>query len=83
MFIEGKTTSFNWVFKTKIHFLSNIERYKTRLIIKGFTKKKKELIITIPSFSISNNNSFQIIMALVSHFLYGVVLNRCENNIPQ
>ena len=69
LLIKGKTTSFNWVFKTKIHFLGNIERYKTRFEAKGFTPKE-EIDYHDTFFSISNNDSFQIIMALVSYFFY-------------
>jgi len=35
-----KAIGCKWVFKTKKDSLGNIERYKTRLIDKGFTQKK-------------------------------------------
>ena len=56
-----------WVFKTKKDSLGNIERYKTRLVAKGFTKK--EGIDYKETFSpISKKDSFCIIMALVVYF---------------
>lgn len=51
-------------------FKRNIERYKTCLIIKGLTqKKKKKGIDSRDTFSsVSLKDSFQIIIALVAHF---------------
>ena len=56
----AKAIGCKWVFKTKKNSLGNIERYKARLIAKGFTQKEgidfKEIL-----------DSFRIIMALVAH----------------
>ena len=47
--------------------LVNIERYKTRLVAKGFTQK--EGINYIETFSpVSKKDSLCIILALVAHF---------------
>ena len=56
-----------WVFKTKKDSLGNIERYKTRLVAKGFTQN--EGIDYTETFSpVSKKDSFQVIMALIAHF---------------
>ena len=62
-----KAVGCKWVFKTKNDSLGNIERHKARLIAKGFTQR--EGIDYTKTFSpVSKKDSFQIIMALVSHF---------------
>ena len=56
-----------WVFKKKKDSLGNIERYKARLIAKGFTQNEgidyKETF-----FPVSKKDSLHIIMTLVAHY---------------
>jgi len=60
-----------WVFKTKRDSHGNLERYKARLVDKGFTEKNdidyKEMFSPI-----SRKDSFGIIMALVAHYDLGL-----------
>jgi hypothetical protein len=65
---EGaKLIGCKWIFKTKRDSKGNVERYKARLVIKGFTQK--EGIDYKETFSpVSSKDSFRIIMALVEHF---------------
>ena len=65
---EGaKPIGCKWIFKIKRDSKGNVERYKTRLVAKGFTQK--EGIDYKETFSpVSSKDSFRIIMALVAHF---------------
>jgi len=61
-----KRVGCKWVFKTKRDSNGNIERYKARLITKGFTQN--EGIDYKETFSlVSKKDSFRIIMVLVNH----------------
>ncbi|RVW74359.1 Retrovirus-related Pol polyprotein from transposon TNT 1-94 [Vitis vinifera] len=62
-----KAIGCKWVFKTKKDSLGNIERYKAKLVAKGFTKK--EGINYTETFSlVSKKDSLCIILSLVAHF---------------
>ena len=63
----AKAIGCKWVFKTNKDSLGNIERYKARLIAKGFTQN--EGIDYNETFSpVSKKDSLHIIMTLVAHF---------------
>ncbi|RVW24034.1 Retrovirus-related Pol polyprotein from transposon TNT 1-94 [Vitis vinifera] len=62
-----KTIGCKWIFKTKHDSKGNVERYKVRLVAKGYTQK--EGIDYKETFSpISKKDSLRIVMALVAHF---------------
>jgi len=64
---DCKRVGCKWVFKIKHDSHGNLERYKDRLVAKGFTQKDdidyKEIFSPI-----SRKDSFKIIMALVAHY---------------
>ncbi|RVW29582.1 Retrovirus-related Pol polyprotein from transposon TNT 1-94 [Vitis vinifera] len=63
----AKAIGCKWVFKTKKDPLGNIERYKVRLVAKGFTQN--EGIDYKETFSpVSKKDSLRVIMTLVAHF---------------
>ena len=57
---------YKWVYKTKKDASGNIERYRARLVIKGFTRREG-IDYHETFFSVSKKDSFLIIMALVAH----------------
>ena len=64
---EAKAIGCKWIYKTKRNSSGNIEQYKARLVVKGFTQN--EGIDYHETFSpVSKKDSFRIIMALVAHF---------------
>ena len=65
---EGvKPIGCKWIFKTKRDLNGEVERYKARLIAKGYTQK--EGIDYKETFSpVSSKDSFRTIMALMAHF---------------
>jgi hypothetical protein len=63
---RAKTVGCKWAYKTKCHSRGNAERYKVRLVAKGFTQR--EGIDYNEIFSpVSCKDSFRIIMLLVAH----------------
>ena len=62
--IGAKIVGCKWVYKTKCDSKENVERFKARLVVKGFTKRE-EIDYNETFFTISCKDSFRIIMALV------------------
>jgi len=61
---EGvKPISCKWIFKNKRDSKGNVERYKVRLLVKGYTQDLKETLSLVLS-----KGSFRTIMALAAHF---------------
>ena len=64
---EAKIVGCKWVYKTELDSQGNVERYKGRLMAKGFTQREE--IDYNETFSlVSCKDSFRIIMALVAHY---------------
>jgi hypothetical protein len=62
-----KAIGCKWIYKTKKDSNGNINRYKAKLVAKGFTQR--EGIDYHDTFSpVSKKDSFRIIMALIAHF---------------
>lgn len=61
-----KSVGYKWVFKTKQDLKVNIERYKARLVTKGFTQKD-DIDYKETFFPVSKNNSFRIILAIMTY----------------
>ncbi|WKA13479.1 hypothetical protein VitviT2T_030773 [Vitis vinifera] len=62
-----KPVGCKWVFKTKCDSSRQIERYKARLVVKGYSQI--EGIDFKETFSpVSTNDSFRVIMVIVAHF---------------
>ena len=64
---SSKQVGCKWIFKTKRDSKGNIERYKARLIAKGYTQNDD--IQNKETFSpVSKKESSRIVMALVAHY---------------
>ncbi|RVW44373.1 Retrovirus-related Pol polyprotein from transposon TNT 1-94 [Vitis vinifera] len=62
-----KPVGCKWVFKTKRDSSGRIERYKTRLVVKGYSQR--EGIDFKETFSpVSIKDSFRVILSIVAHF---------------
>jgi hypothetical protein len=65
--LRSQTVGCKWVYKIKHDSKGNIDRFKTRLMAKGFTQRGG--IYYNETFSpVSPKDSFRIIMALVAHY---------------
>ena len=62
-----KPVGCKWVFKTKRDSSGKIERYKAKLVVKGYSQR--EGIDFKETFSpVLTKDSFRVIMAIVAHF---------------
>ena len=56
-----------WVFKTKCDAKGHVERYKERLVVKGYSQREDiDFKETFPP--VSTKDSLRIIIAIVTHF---------------
>ena len=62
----GKTVGCKWVYRTKLGSQGNIEKYKARLMAKGYMQRER-IDYNETFSSVSCKDSFRIIMALVAH----------------
>jgi hypothetical protein len=63
----AKIVGCKWVYKIKRDSKENIDRFKARLIAKGFTKREG-IYYNVTFSPVSSKDSFRIIMALVAHY---------------
>ena len=76
----AKAIGCKWVFKIKKDSLGNIERYKVKLVAKGFTQKEG-IDYTETISPISKKDSLCIILALIAHFDLELQQMDVKNNI--
>jgi hypothetical protein len=63
----AKKVGCKWIYKTKYDSKGKIERFKAKLVAKGFTQR--EGIDYTETFSpVSKNDSFRIVITLVAHY---------------
>jgi hypothetical protein len=63
----AKTIGCKWVYKTKCDSNGNIERFKARLMAKGFTQRE-DIDYNETFSSVSCKDSLRIIMSLVAYY---------------
>jgi hypothetical protein len=63
----AKTVGCKWVYKMKCDSKGNIERFKARLMVKGFTQREG-IDYTEIFFSVSCKDSLRFIIVLVAHY---------------